>query len=162
VKARVLALVMLAAAAGLHLWVTVPAQRQAAADGDEYRQLRDQRRQAQARLARAERAETLRRQAAAVFAAGGDGEVVHAARQSLLASLEGAAVGGVRISVRPGRHPVAASVTVHAEGEFQEVVRLSSHLVRTGTGLLLQAVTFSPGGGSVGLQVEAQGPRSRS
>jgi nitrous oxidase accessory protein NosD len=162
VKARVLALALLAAAAAIHLWATVPLQRQAGADGDEYRRLRDQRRQAQSRLDRAQRGENLRRQAAAVFASGGEGDVVRTARQSMLGALEGAEVSKVRLSVRPGRDAVAATVTLVAEGEFQEVVRLSSHLVRAGSGLLLQAVTFSPGPTSVGLQVEALGPRGRS
>lgn len=161
-KARVLALVLLAAAAALHLWVTVPLQRQAGADGDEFRRLRDQRRQAQSRLARAARAEALRGQAAAVFAGGDDGEVVRTARKSLITSLEGADVSRVRMSVRPGRDAIAATVSLNAEGPFQEVVRLSSHLARAGTGFLLQAVTFLPGPTGVGLQLEALGPRGRS
>jgi hypothetical protein len=156
---RVLSLALLAAAAALHLLVTVPLQRQAGAHGDEYRRLRDERRQVHGRLARWQRAETLRRQAASVFTAGGSEDVVRLVRRSLVHSLEGSPVAGVRISVRPGRDQVAAAVSVTAEGDFGEVVRLASHLVRAGSGLVLQTVLFSPRSPAVGMTMEAFGPR---
>jgi hypothetical protein len=160
---RVLALSLLAGAAALHLLVTVPLQRQAGAHGDEYRRLRDERRQAHTRLSRLERAETLRRQAASVFTAPGSEDVVRLVRRSLVHSLEGSPVSGVRISVRPGgRDHVAAAVTLTAEGDFDAVVRLASHLVRSGSGLVLQTVLFSPRDPIVGLTLEAFGPRGVS
>ena len=159
-RMRVLALALLAAAAALHLLVTVPLQRQAGAHGDEYRRLRDERRLVHGRLARWQRAETLRRQAASVFTATGSEDVVRLVRRSLVDSLEGSPASGVRISVRPGgRGEVAAAVSVSAEGEFDEVVRLASHLVRAGSGLVLQTVLFSPRSPTVGMTVEAFGPR---
>jgi hypothetical protein len=158
-----IALALLAAAAAVHVLVTMPAQRQAAVDGDEYRRIRDQRRQVQSRLARLERAESLRRQAAGVFNAPVSEDVVRLVRRSLIGSLEGAAVSKVRMSVRPGgREHVAASVTLNAEGEFEDVVRLSGHVARTGSGLVLQTVTFAQRRPGVGLLVEAVGPGGRS
>jgi hypothetical protein len=158
-----LALALLAAAAALHVLVTVPMQRQAAVDGDEYRRLRDQRRQVQSRVARLERAESLRRQAAGVFNAPAAEDVVRLVRRSLIGSLEGVPVSKVRMSVRPGgREHVAAAVTLNAEGDFDEVVRLSGHVVRAGSGLVLQTVTFAPRRPVVGLVVEAVGPSGRS
>src|SRR6185503_17825425 len=113
VKARVLGLVLLAAAAALHVLVTVPRQQQAAADGDAYRGLRDQRRQVQSRLARIERADGLRRQAAAVFARGGTEDVVRDVRRAVIGTLEGTPVSNVWLAVRPGgRDQVAASVSL--------------------------------------------------
>ena len=159
-KARVLGLVLLAAAAALHVLVTVPRQQQAGADGDAYRGLRDQRRQVQSRLARIERADGLRRQAAAVFARGGTEEVVRDVRRAVIGTLEGTPVSNVRLSVRPGgRDQVAASVSLNAEGGFPEVVRLASQVAGAGSGLLLQTVSFSPSPQTVGLAVEAVGLR---
>jgi hypothetical protein len=158
-KMRMLALALLAAAAAVHVLVTVPLQRQAAVDGDEYRRLRDQRRQVQSRVARLERAESLRRQAAGVFNGEGTEDVIRLVRRSLIGSLEGAAVSKVHMSVRPGsREHVAAAVTLNAQGEFEDVVRLSGHVARTGSGLVLQTVTFAQRRPGVGLVLEAVGP----
>jgi hypothetical protein len=157
-KMRMLALALVAAAAALHVLVTMPLQRRAAVDGDEYRRLRDVRRQVQSRLARLERAESLRRQAAGVFNAAGPEDVIRLVRRSLIGSLEGAAVSKVRMSVRPGgREQVAVAVTLNAEGDFEDVVRLSGHVARTGSGLVLQTVTFLQQRPAVGLELEAVG-----
>ncbi len=162
-RARLLALALLAAAAAVHVLVTVPLQRQAAIDGDEYRRIRDQRRQVQARVARLERAESLRRQAATVFGASGADDVVRLVRRSLIGSLEGVPVSKVRMSVRPGgREHVAASVTLNAEGDFEDVVRLSGHVARAGSGLVLQTVSFAQRRPGVGLVLEAVGPAGSS
>jgi hypothetical protein len=156
---RLLALALLAAAAALHVLVTVPSQRRAAVDGDAYRRLRDERRQAQSRLARLERAESLRQQAAGVFNAAGADDVVRLVRRSLIGSLDGAAVSKVHMSVRPGGgEHVAAAVTLNAHGEFEDVVRLSGHVARAGSGLVLQTVTFAQRRPGVGLTMEAVGP----
>lgn len=162
-RARLLALALLAAAAALHVLVTVPLQRQAAVDGDEYRRIRDQRRQLQSRVARLERAESLRRQAATVFGTSTAEDVVRLVRRSLIGSLEGVPVSKVRMSVRPGgREQVATSVTLNAEGDFEDVVRLSGHVVRAGSGLVLQSVIFAQRRPGVGLVVEAASPAGRS
>jgi hypothetical protein len=155
---RLLALALLAAAAAIHVLVTLPAQRQAAADGAEYRGVREERRLVQARLARLERAEQLRRQAAAVFAAPAAEETVRLARRSLIASLDGVPLSNVRISVRPGRDDVAAVVTLTAEGGFDDVVQFSGHVVRPGSGLVLQTVAFTSRQRVVSLTVDAVGP----
>jgi hypothetical protein len=160
VKARVAGLVLLAASVLVHLLVTVPRQQRAGEDGDAYRTLRDQRRQVQARLARMERADSLRQKAAAALGGGGAEEVVRGVRRSVISTLEGSAVSNVRLAVRPGgRDQVAASVSLSAEGGFTDVVGLSSQVARAGSGLLLQSVTFSPTVHTVGLVVEAVGPR---
>lgn len=162
-KTRVLVLGLLAAAAAVHVLVTVPLQRRAATDGDQFRRMRDERRLAQARLSRFQRGETLRRQAAGLLAGAAAEDAVRLVRRSLIASLDRADVSKVRVSVRPGsRDHVAATVTLTAEGDFDDVVRLSSQVVRNGSGLLLQAVTFSPRPPVVGVAVEALGPRGVS
>jgi hypothetical protein len=158
-RMRLLALALLAAAAAIHVLVTLPAQRQAAADGAEYRRVREERRLVQARLARLERAEQLRRQAAAVFAAPAAEETVRLARRSLITSLDGVPLSNVRLSVRPGgRDDVAAVVTLTAEGGFDEVVQFSGHVVRPGSGLVLQTVAFTSRQRVVSLTVDAVGP----
>jgi hypothetical protein len=163
VRARLLALGLLAAAAAVHALVTVPLQRQAAIDGAEYRRVRDARRLVQARLARLERAETLRRQAAAVFRAPAPEEIVRIARRSLIGSLGDAPVSNVHLSVRPGgREHVATAVTLDADGGFEDVIRLSGHVARPGSGLVLQSVTFTSRRRSVSLSLEAVGPAEGS
>jgi hypothetical protein len=159
VKARLLALALLAAAAAVHVAVTRPAQRQAAIGQEQYRRIRDERRQAQSRVARFDRAEALRRQAAAVFTAPAAEDSVRLVRRELIGSLEGVPVSNVRMSVRPGtgRDQVAA-VTLAADGDFEDVVRLSGHLARAGSGLVLRSVSFTRGPSRVGLTVEAVGP----
>lgn len=158
-KARLLALALLAAAAAVHVTVTLPAQRQAAIDQEEYRRIRDERRRAQSRLARFDRAEALRRQAAAVLTAPAAEDTVRLVRRSLIGSLEGIPVSNVRMSVRPGagREQVAA-VTLAADGDFEDVVRLSGHVARVGSGLVLRSVSFARRPSLVGLTVEAVGP----
>jgi hypothetical protein len=159
VRARLLALGLLAAATAVHVLVTLPLQRQAASDGAEYRRARDARRRVHARLARLERAEMLRRQAAAVFKAAAAGETVRIARRSLIGSLGGVPVSNVRISARPGTgQHVATAVTLDADGAFDDVIRLSGHVARPGSGLVLQAVSFVARERSVRLSLEAVGP----
>lgn len=158
-----LALALLAAAAAVHLLVTLPLQRQTAADAEAYRRARDERRLVHARLARLERAELLRRQAAAVLAGTASEDTVRLARRSVIDSLEGVPVSEVRLSVRPGaREQVAAAVTLAAKGEFEDVLRLAGQLARAGSGLVLRTVSFSALRGSVNLTVEAVGPAVRS
>jgi hypothetical protein len=161
-RARLAALALVAAAAALHLLVTVPRQRQAGIDGEEYRRLRDERRAAQSRLARLDRADALRRQAGAVFAGSGPEELVRSVRRSVIQSLQGANVSEVRLAVRPGGREVATNVSLTASGSFQDVVRAASHVARGGSGLLLRAVSFAPGTTGVGLTVDAVSVESGS
>ena len=62
------------------------------------------------------------------------------------------------MSVRPGaREQLAAAVTLNAERDFEDVVRLSAHVARPGSGLVLQTVTFLQQRPGVGLALEAVG-----
>ena len=108
------------------------------------------------RLAALERADVLSARAARMEApAGTNDDAVARLRRSLLESLRGQPVSGVRLEVSPARLPLAAEGRMRAEGSFAEVVRLTGHLVRPGAGFVLKGVhlTRTPQG-NVALEVE--------
>lgn len=142
---RGLAGTVLLAAAALYLGLAAPLRARADAAREEFRQLRDQRREARSRLQAFERHEAARRRAAGVLSAAlaGSGDPSGTLRRSVVGSLEGARVSGVRLSVRPGRPPVGATVSLSAQGSYPEVVRLIGHLVRPGAGLILERVQLN-------------------
>jgi len=160
VRARLIAGLVLLAALAVYVTVALPFRQRTAAAGDEFRRIREERRQARSRLAHLERGEALRRRTEEVFAgartaAGGPVGVV---RRSVVRSLEGVPVSGVRLGVRPGsRPPRMATVDLRAEGDFDDVLRLSGHLVRPGSGLVLERVIFTPRSASVTLILAAVG-----
>ncbi|HEY7410158.1 MAG TPA: hypothetical protein VII13_05425 [Vicinamibacteria bacterium] len=144
-------------ALAVHFALARPWRRSAVAAGAEEGRLRDERREVAHKRAALEKREAVRLRAAVPIAAREPGELVRAVRRSLVESLEGAGARGVRLGVRPGRHAAAAAVSLAAEADFEEVMRLSGHLVRPGSGLVLERVRFSPRPGGVGLDVEAVG-----
>jgi len=141
VTARVAAALLLALTAVVYAALTVPFQKKAAAAADAYRQARDERHAAQARLGQLQRRQSALRRASPVRdAARAGADPVGATRHGIVASLEGTGLSGVRMSVRPGKPPVAASVQLSVEGPFRDVVRLAGEVVRPGTGVVLERV----------------------
>jgi hypothetical protein len=155
--ARILAAFLLVAALLVYVVVALPMRRAADASGDEYRRARDARRASVARLAQAERREAARKAALVLVTppqAGGEKEAMGALRRSVIASLGEARVSNVRLNITPGRPPVRATLQISAEGDFQEVVRLSGRIVRPGSGLTLDRVRLDPTATGVTLQLE--------
>ena len=136
-----------------------PLQEKALLAADEYRRARDERRAQQTRLLPLERREAALRQAAASFSSLSNGPTAdpRGVRRAVVASLDGARVSGVHLAVRPGRAPVAASVHLVASGTFHDVVLLSGHLVRPGSGLILDRLRLAPRPPLVDLDLEAFG-----
>jgi hypothetical protein len=151
---RVLAGLLVAAAGLLYLAITVPARRAAAEAQDAYGREREERQGLRSRLAERElTAAAEARATAAVAMAGTPGYPVGHLRRSVVASLEGAGVSGVRISVTPGRDPVAARLQLSAEGPYAEALRLTGRLVRPGSGLILETVRLRPSAAGLGIDV---------
>jgi hypothetical protein len=143
VNPRLAAGALLAAAAAAYFGLAVPFRTRAEAARAEFQQVRDQRRQSRARLGTLERREAARQRAAALLAAaaaspGSDASGI--VRRAVVTSLEAVRVSPVKLTVRPARAPVGASLSLSAEGRFAEVVRLAGHLVRPGSGLILERV----------------------
>ena len=110
-----------------------------------------------ARLAQVERREEARRTALQLIApaeSGSEKEALAALRRSVIASLGEARVSSVRLSITPGRPPVRASLQLSAEGEFEEIVRLSGRVARPGSGITLDRVTLNPTATGASLAVE--------
>ena len=108
------------------------------------------------RLAALEHADVLSARAARMETkAGTNGDAVARLRRSLLESLQGQQVSGVHLEVAPARAPLAAEGRLRALGSFADVVRLSGHLVRPGTGFVLKSVRLArTPQGSLALEVE--------
>jgi hypothetical protein len=158
VSARLLGLGLLLGGLLVYVGFALPARRAAADAGDEYRKAREQRREALQRLSRTQRLRTARVQAAAALAGKGaaspDASLLEF-RRSVLSSLEGHGVSNVRLRVTPGRAPVAARVSLSADGPFADVVGLTGGLVRPGSGLVLDQVHIRPTTAGATLDLEA-------
>ena len=152
--ARAVALLLLAAALAAYGGVALPARRAAAALGDDYRRARDRRREATLRLSALQR-EQAARQVAARSSAGSGGEPLVALRRAVLESVKGSGVSNVRLSLNPGRPPVAASVHVSGEGRFEDVVRFTAAVAPPGGGVVLDRVRFTPGPEAILLELDA-------
>jgi hypothetical protein len=81
---------------------------------------------------------------------------VLSARKSALASVPGAGVKVLSLSVRPARAPLAAAATVSAEGQLADLCRMVARLTRDGEGLVLERATFTPASAGVQVRIEAQ------
>ena len=146
---------MVAAAVALQLGYTNPARARARGVADEYKGLRDERREVAATLAA-----TQRRQSALTAALQGTrGQIlsregaVADARQAIVAALAGSRLGSVQLSVRPGAPPAAAVVHVAGVGPFRDVMAFSGRLLDPGGGLVLSEARFRPSGSVVGLDL---------
>jgi hypothetical protein len=147
VSPRLLALLFLAGAALVHAGVGLPAAARARAAADEYARLRDDRREAQERLA----AIALRRQARAralaaiAVPAPAPEEAAARLRSTLAAALRGQGVSDVRFSVRSGRPPISALARVTAKGRYPEVIALAERLLAPETALVVEQASFRTG-----------------
>jgi len=152
-----LAALFLLAAGLLYVTVTLPARQAVAAAQDAFGRVRDERLRLRARLAEREQQAAAEDRAAAALAAaaGGPGDAVVHVRRSVVGSLEGAVVSGVRLTVTSGRAPVGAKLRFSAEGRYGEALRLTGHLARPGSGLVLESVRFRPS--PAGLTLELTG-----
>jgi hypothetical protein len=156
VSPRLLALLLLAAAALLHAGVGLPAAARARAASEEYARVRDDRREAQAQLA----AIALRRQARARALAALDvpapapEQAAARLRSTLAAALRGQGVSDVRFSVRAGKAPVSALARVMAKGSYADVMELSERLLAPETGLVVEQASFRTGADGVDLELE--------
>ncbi|HXB55769.1 MAG TPA: hypothetical protein VN461_13355 [Vicinamibacteria bacterium] len=156
-SARVLAALLLLGAGLLYAGVTLPAHRVAADTEAAVGRARAERPGLHARLAAQQRQAAAEDKATAAVAAAtsGPGDPVVRLRRSVVASLEGAPVSGARLAVTAGRPPVGARVQVSADGRYAEILRLVGHLVRPGTGLVLENVRLRPGSAGLSLDLIA-------
>lgn len=157
-KARLLAAGLLLAAAAVWGFVGRPLRREAQDLGDEYRRLRDERRQVESHTGSVQRAEAARRRALSALASSPGGALQNA-RRAAIQCLADAELGEVRIGVKPAKLGSAegAQVRIQGAGSFTEVVRLASQLTKEPAGLLLDQVTLAPRGERVEVTIEAYG-----
>ena len=153
-RPRLLAAGGLLLALVLHLAVTRPQRQELAGALEESRRLRGDARGARAHLAELERGESLRVRAFADAAAAGAAPLA-ALRGSALAALQRSQVGGVRLEVRPGTPPLAATLKLSAAGPQAEVLALVERLSGPGTGIVLQQVRLAPAAGGLSIDMEA-------
>jgi hypothetical protein len=158
VRSRVLALALLGAAGALHVGVTLRAREAAAAAQDSYRRAREARRGVNQRLAAAERRASARDRLRAVLATAqkGPGDELARLRRDAIAAARNAGVTAVRLEVSRGRAPVAAALSLSAQGSLPEVTALAAELP-TGRAVVLESVRFEAVAG--GLAVELRGAR---
>lgn len=152
---RAPAALLVAAAATLQLGYTMPARARARGIADEYKRLRDERREAAATLAASQRRQSAL--AAALQGASGrvlsrDGAVTDA-RETIVAALAGASLSDVQLSVRPSAPPAAAVARVTGVGSFRDAMAFSTRLFEPGSGLVLDEARFKPSGSGVGLEL---------
>ena len=157
-KRRVAAALLLAAALGLHLGVTLPARRQRDEARDEYARSREERERLRAQAVR------LERRAEAGRAPAGDAAAARALRLALLQAVEGLPLGAVRIVAEAGRgSAIAARGRLAAEGRQGDVLRAAGRLAEPSSGVLLERVSFVEArGGEIRLEVEAYTVRGES
>jgi hypothetical protein len=157
ISARVLAALLVLGAGLLYTGVTLPAYREAADAEAAVGRARAERPGLRARLAERELQAAAEDKASAAVAAAtsGPGDPVVRLRRSVVGSLEGATVSGARLAVSAGRSPVGARVQFSAEGRYAEILRLAGHLVRPGTGLVLENVRLRPGPAGLALDLSA-------
>jgi len=155
VIARWVAAALLAGGIVLYAAVAVPMQRQAALAAEDYRRARDEARDIRTRLARLERRDAARARAATVLAGATPGDTVRAVRRSVVQTLQGVRLSGVRLGVSAERPPYAARVRLAATGSFADAVALTGLLARPDTGIVLDHVRLAPRGEGVALDLEA-------
>lgn len=158
-KARLLAAGLLLAAAAVWAFGGRPLRQETLRLGDEYRRLRDERRQLESRTGGLLRAGTARRRALSALASGPGGDLQNA-RRAAIQCLANAELGEVRIGVKPaklGSAAGAAQVRIQGSGSFIEVVKLAGQLTQPPTGFLLEQVSFTPRGERVEVAIEAWG-----
>lgn len=153
---RLAAALLLVAALGLHLGVTVPARRQRDEARQEYARAREERERLRVQATRIERRE------AAGRAPAGDAAAARALRLSLLQASEGLPLRAVRIGTEAGhRGAVAARGRFAAEGRQADLLRAAGRLAEPTSGVLLERVVLLQAhGGELRLEVEALSVRA--
>ncbi len=153
---RLTALACVAAAALVWGFVAQPLRREASGLADEYRRLRDERREVESRGRAAARSAAL--EAAVLKSAASRGGSLRELRQAALGCLKDSGLGEVRLGVKQGTQAgVAGHVRIQATGPFDKVVHLTGRLTRPPVAFLLDHVSFTPRGDSVDVVVEATG-----
>lgn len=149
---RVVALVLAAAAVGVHLGVTMPARRQR----DEAREAFARAREERERL-RNEAKHLERRAAATVRAPAGEAAAARALRLSLLDATHGLALESIRIGVEAGqRGAAAARGTLGAVGSQANLLRVAGRLALPSSGVVVEQVRLAESrDGAVRLELEA-------
>jgi hypothetical protein len=156
VRLRLVAGLCVLAALGLHLGWTRRFRAAAAASADEYRQLRDERRQAAVERARDARLAGAPGRIGIVPGTSPSAPLPGAARRLVVGTLASSGVSTVKLKVTPGgRAPAAASVHLTGAGSLDEVARFTGELVRPGNGLVLSSVSLVPREGHVALSFDA-------
>ena len=127
----------------------------------EQRQLRDERRDLARQLLPLERSETARGRALAALSAEPlpPGLEAPMLRRAVVATLAEAPLSEVRISVRPGRGELFASVALAGEGGLDQVLRTLERLTRPGGGLVLSRVRLRVVPAGVALELDGRRPR---
>jgi len=144
VSAARLTPVLLILAAALYLSVTRPARQELAAVGDEYRKTRDTQTVRQARLSDAEHLEQQRKRALALLSAT-PARSVPGLRRHLLEQLSGLPLSDIHLDVCAASTPACEEVKIAVQGDFSDLVTLSSRLARVDAGLALKQVSFARG-----------------
>jgi hypothetical protein len=152
------ALILLLAAVALHVGVTLRARETTAATQDAYRRARDARRALEQRLATAERRAAARERLRAALATAqqGPGDAVARLRRDAIAAARNAGVTAVRLEVTRGRAPIAAALSLSAEGSLPEITALAAELP-TARAVVVESARFDVVVG--GLAVELRGVR---
>jgi hypothetical protein len=155
---RAIAALMTVLALGLHFGLTARNREAAAAASDEFRRVREEKREVAQGLARKLRLEDARRRTGRLVPSESGVTPARAARLQVVRSLQGSGLSRVRLGVTPSaRPPVAVSVRLTGEGSFEEVVRLAGDVARPGSGLLFQKVGLQTSDDRVGLLLQAAG-----
>jgi len=140
----------------VHVSVARPARVEASALLREEDKLRQHLGRQRLRVAALEGEEASRRAALSRLGGGrpGPGGAVADVRRTLLASIEGLALQGVQISVRPGRGAMAAGISLRASATTQEFVALSEALARPGMGIALSRARIVASSASLVVEIE--------
>ena len=148
---RLAASLLLFAAVGLHVGVTLPSRRQRDESRREFAGAREKRERLRSRLGQ------LQRRAGAVRAPSGDVAAAGALRRSLLQATEGLSLGAVQIGVESGRRSaVAAHGRLSAVGAQADLLQAAGRLADPSSGVVLGRVALLPArGGELRLEVEA-------
>jgi hypothetical protein len=163
------AVVLLLAAAAVHLGVAAPLRRERDAAREDFARAREERETLRSRASR------LARQAAVtVRAPAGDAAAALALRASLLRATDGLALGSVQIGAEAGsRGAVAARGRLTAEGRQVDLLRAAGRLAEASSGVVVERVQIATSReGVLRLELEAHtvrvpaagpgGPRGQS
>lgn len=149
---RVVALVLAAAAVGVHLGVTLPARRQRDEAREAFARAREERERLRNETARLER-----RSAATVRAPAGGAAAARALRLSLLDATHGLALESIRIGVEAEqRGAAAARGTLAAVGRQANLLRVAGRLALPSSGVVVEQVRLAESrDGALRLDLEA-------